>query len=269
MTSQITCHQPFSSSYSSGLGEGNPIIQTLPHGSRSNRYHFISTLEVVEALEKKGFQVEHARAARASEAYQGFQRHEVQFGSSALPVDKVKRMQLSLVNSHNGKSGFSFGLRVFVKVCSNGLYCFNQLAGVKLRHAGKGLESLGWHVDQVLDQAARVWALMGSMEAVCLDPIQQEQFAARAVGLRWDSRTGPEIPYDPKLLLEGFRLAQQDATVWNVYNRVQSNLLQGQEYRVLDEEGRPCFRKTRRITALDRELRINRSLFELAASYVH
>lgn len=88
---------------------------------------------------------------------------------------------------------------------------------------------------------------------------KQTELAELALGLRYPEKD--KRPFEAARLLEINRDADREPTLWNIYNRIQENLTQGQARRNATE------RTSRRVTSIDVDMKINRGLWELAEQF--
>lgn len=234
------------------------------HPSRTKRYQFLSTRDIVMRLQDRGFTVAHSSESGVrNETFRGFQRHQVfldfpQGDGLHFPDQK---MQLRLVNSHCGTGALRLYLAVYVLVCSNGLIAPREHHDLfKMRHVRNRFDPEFVH-DKALAYAVTTTDQIARMERRELTLPEQEQFAHYAIGLRWPDNSQP--PFDPRLMLHA-RLQQQDApTLWNVLNRVQDNVMNGFTY------FHPELKKdrvVRPLKSIPRDLNINQHLWEYAAA---
>ena len=116
---------------------------------------------------------------------------------------------------------------------------------------------------RILDQVPAITASVESFRARRLTDAESREFAAAALRLRYnDTHTAP---IGPETLLEARRSEDAGDYLWNVLNRVQEHLCRGglQD----DSRRRPDgmrFPRTRAITALDRNVKLNKDLWGLA-----
>ena len=88
-------------------------------------------------------------------------------------------------------------------------------------------------------------------------------FATAALRLRYED--AQKAPVGPEKLLEARRYEDAGEALWHVFNRLQENLLRGglKDETRCRADGRR-FARTRAITGLDRNVRLNKELWSLA-----
>jgi len=116
-------------------------LATTQHESRSDRYQYIPTLEVIRGMEKAGFVPFSATQSRTRiEGRRDFTKHMIRFRHadmiSALRVGD-SLAEIVLVNSHDGSSAYKLMAGLFRLVCSNGLIIADGMVdSVTVRHQG-------------------------------------------------------------------------------------------------------------------------------------
>src|SRR6266705_1717127 len=102
------------------------------HESRSDRYGFQSTTEVISMMQQEGFQIFSASQSRTrQEDRRGHLKHMLRFrhesiDSGALMVGGLLP-ELVLINSMDGSSAYKLMAGIFRLVCSNGLVVADSL----------------------------------------------------------------------------------------------------------------------------------------------
>jgi len=239
----------------------------------SDRYSFFPTDTVIEALRETGWAPVIAQEQRArNEDRFGFQKHLVRFhrreelGRASL---HDSRLELVMMNSHDGGCAFRIYAGVFRLVCSNGLVVADASYGsVSIRHTHRT-------VDQVIDasytiagDSDRIGSHIEAFRQRTLSDVERTDFAARALNLRYDSLD--KSPVRPEIILNPARREDAGNSLWQTFNTVQERMMRGSapDYRKARMEGRRVAR-VRGLTGLDAQLNLNRDLWELAASYLN
>ena len=230
------------------------------HESRSPSYTFISTATVVDALGSAGFYpVEARQAVRAKSLLHA--RHLIRFRRRFETValrDVVP--EILFLNSHDGTSAYQLRVGLYRAVCTNGLVVSEgTFPAFRVAHRGDVVADV---VRAALEISERFDGLAGSverMERTRLDQLDRLDFAAEAVALRL--RGGPTGGVEPARLLVPRRAEDAGNDLWRTFNVVQENTLRGGIVR-RSASGRST--RTRAITAIKEDLRLNAGLWELA-----
>src|SRR5690348_14871690 len=128
------------------------VLAQEAHSSRSDRYQFISTLTVVEAMRQNGFfPIRVAQGRTRIEERQDYTRHVVVFrqaddierGARAMARGGHSRVdelfnEIVLYNSHDGTSSYQLSAGKFRLVCTNGLIVSEAvLDTIRVPHFGR------------------------------------------------------------------------------------------------------------------------------------
>jgi len=243
------------------------VYATRPDFKVSNAYSFLPTSEVVTALADKGFGVYGANQTQGRVGNIDYAKHTLRFrpneGPVEYPVVGAVLPEVVLTNSHDRGSSFIVEVGLFRLACSNGLVM--QTASVdaaRIRHVGVSLADVLSEVDRVVSQFPMMLDRVAKFKAVTLTDAQRADFAARAIGLRWEV---DKLPFPSELLLSTRRAEDNGPSLWDTLNVVQENLLRGQRHnRRIRWNGA---RNTQGLQSIDRDLSINRSLWAMAEEY--
>ena len=244
---------------------------------RSDRYSFLPTERLVNAVMDQGWELQSAKQNGRSD----YSRHMIRFINPALGFmnlqnDKV-RPQIILDNSHNGTSYAQFHMGLFRLVCTNGLVVampgFYETS--KIRHMGMD----AFEIKKMLENAAEHYRLVGTnlenMQAVTLLQDQKEEFAIKAIAYRephlFINEDGT-IDYkkvtdstNPLHIIEPTRVEDKVDNLWTTYNVVQEHMIKG-GYERKSEKGRAS--TTKGMTNASRSIAYNKKLWEVAETYM-
>jgi hypothetical protein len=164
------------------------------------------------------------------------------------------------LNSHDGTSAYQLRVGIFRVVCTNGLIVsVGSFPSIRVAHRGDIVEEV---VASALDISERFGALAGRVERMeqrVMPKDEQIAFAERALSVRFPEPMESRI--QPAQLLTCHRVDDLGNDLWSVLNKVQENLLRGGLVR-LAAGGRRS--RTRRITSIREDVRINSQLWDLA-----
>jgi hypothetical protein len=230
------------------------------HESRSPSYTFISTARVVEALSSAGFYpVEARQAMRARSTLHA--RHLIRFRRRIETValrDAVP--EILFLNSHDGTSAYQLRVGLYRAICTNGLVVSQGAFPVfRVAHRGDVVADV---VRAALETSERFGTLATSverMERTQLDQLARLDFAADALALRF--RGSATSGVEPARLLVPRRSEDIGDDLWRTFNVVQENVLQGGIPR---RSASARLTRTRRITAIKEDVRLNSGLWEMA-----
>lgn len=245
------------------------VFATEPHAGVSDRYSFISTLDVMQRAMDEGLVPVSARQSRAKGDRIGFTRHELRFVRES-DLGNVSRQvgdsyfQVLVTNSHDRAAAFKLDAGLFRLVCSNGMTVPTGNAdSIRVRHSGDVSDVIEG-VFSVLDEQDEVLERVEAYRGIVLPVEAQVAFATAALELRDSS-----IALQPAQLLRPRRWldAQEGhsqlprADLWTTLNVVQENLQKG-GVRGVSANGRRL--RTRQVTDIGADQKLNKALFVLA-----
>lgn len=239
------------------------IFAAEAHDSRSARYTYIPTSDVLAGLQREGFAVVHAQQARCRDAGRAeHTKHMIRLrhGSTAMATNVGDEThEVVLVNSHDGTSSYQMFAGVFRLVCSNGLMVGRgNVEEIRVPHKGDVSGRVIEGAYKVLEQIPAVSDSIGGMKEVRLTDGMQRAFATAALALRWEPEAAP---IQAEQLLRARRSEDRAADVWTTFNRVQEGLIRGGIHGVNANNGRMT---TREVKGVDQTVGLNRALWTLA-----
>jgi hypothetical protein len=231
------------------------------HASRSGRYAYIPTIDIIDGLQDAGFLPVKAQQANSrDEGRAGFGKHLIRFRRQDQ-LGATEAREIILKNSHDGTSAYEMGAGIFRLVCSNGLVVGNQDMTFKLRHSGSAVGDVIDVASRIVDNFDVVTADIDLMKSVKLDAPLMLAFANSALAARFDT---DEKPVTPEQILRPRRQADTCNDVWTVLNRVQENCIKGGLHGVTKNAlGRNVYRRTRAVAGIDQNTSLNRALWTL------
>lgn len=239
------------------------------HCSRSQRYTYLPTIAVVEALRREGFQP--FMAAQGISRIEGktpFTKHMLRMRHASQVREQGEANEVILINSHDGTSAFQLLASRFRFVCQNGMVCGDILDDIRVKHKGNVQDQVVAGAYQVLDGFTRVVEEVDVMRQLPMSREEQIIFAETALSLRYDvdEATGRvKSPVQPEQALESRRFEDRDNSLWIAFNRLQENLTRGGQpgqTRTADNKVRNV--TTRPVNSIDSNVKLNRALWVLA-----
>jgi hypothetical protein len=128
------------------------IFAVEAHASRSDRYTQIPTIQILEGLEREGFQVVEVAQSRARDVTRReFTRHVVKMrrgqhefgrpGEHVFRDDREEIPEVCLVNSSDGSSSYQMFAGLFRLLCNNGLMVACGVSSeIRIPHTGNVLD---------------------------------------------------------------------------------------------------------------------------------
>jgi hypothetical protein len=247
------------------IGRAAPsVLASDKHASRSERYTYIPTIDVLRGLQREGFEPFEVRQGGSGDVEKrAFTKHMIRLRQRGSVMVGDSFREIILINSHDGTSSYQLMAGMFRLVCSNGLIIGDgELRGVRIPHKGDIVSNVIDGAFTVVDETRQLDARVSDMRALELRPAEQEAFAEAAGELRFDGGA----PVTPTQLLGARRPDDRGADLWRTFNRVQENLERGGvSYVQRDERGRRIARReTRPVQSIDGSVSLNRALWTLA-----
>ncbi|QII84191.1 DUF945 domain-containing protein [Bordetella hinzii] len=243
------------------------------HESRSDRYTFIPTIDVLNGLRREGFEVVSATQGRTRIPGKAeFTRHMLRLRRIQDVAEFVgdEYPELVLVNSHDGTSGYQLSAGMYRLVCSNGLVVSSSLAEqISVHHKGDIVRDVIEGAFNVVDGFARIIDAKDEMKAITLSAPEQTVLARAAIVAKYGEPDANNrfiahkggFPVTADQVLTPRRRDDNTADLWTTFNRVQENLIKG-DLSSVSASGRR--QRTRAVKGISENINLNRALWQLA-----
>lgn len=249
------------------------VFAMAAHASRTERYTYIPTIDVLRGLMKEGFAAYEVRQGGSKdEEKRGFTKHmlRLRHQSQGALVAGDSMRELILLNAHDGTSSYQLMSGLFRIVCCNGLITCEAGEMQRVAHKGDIISNIIEGAFKVISDSAVVQQRVETMRALTLSTGEQEAFAAAALELRFNDKDEEgkrkDAPIQPAALNQVMREADRGNDLWKTFNRVQEHVISGgQGYRHRAANGRQSRRETRPVNSIDGNVTLNRALWTLAA----
>jgi hypothetical protein len=237
------------------------IFAEAAHDSRSDRYTYIPTSEVLKALRHDGFQPFMVTQTRVrKEDKRDYTKHMIRL-RHAEQITGSEVNEIILLNSHDGTSSYQMIAGQFRFICKNGMVCGNVDNEIRIHHKGDIVDNVKQAAFEVLDGFNLITEVTEEMKGVTLDSEEQALFANVALSLKYEPKEDVPPPITGEQLLRPRRSEDRSNDLWTTFNRVQENMIQGG----LDARTATNRRtRTRAVTGIDTNVKLNRALWALA-----
>jgi Domain of unknown function (DUF932) len=236
------------------------IFAEAAHESRSARYTYIPTIEVLAGLRREGFEPFMVCQTRVRHEHKReHTRHMIRL-RHADQITGREANEIILLNSHDGTSSYQMLAGLFRFVCSNGMVCGETAGDIRVRHNGDVVGEVIEGAFQVLESFGKADAQREAMQVLTVNPGEQAAFARAALALKYDEEDGA-VPVTEAQVLMPRRFEDQRDDLWTTFNRVQENLLKG-GLEGRSRNGRAT--RTRPVNGIDQNVKLNRALWVLA-----
>lgn len=238
----------------------------------SNRYKVFNTSELVQQFTSRGYSINQIQEQYyRDKALKGSGKHLIRLRHPDFKVNIDGLIpEIILRNSYNGTSCFEISLGIFRLVCSNGLMAGTKFSSFKVKHVGKdAIYKVFDSINQVQESSQLLEQAVKRFQGVQLTPNQISFFAHQAVELLVP-KDATNIEYLD--ILKVRRIEDRPNDLWTVFNKIQENALKGGlKYQIIDTDivnGQIKHiaknNSTRAIKSLDRLVKVNRELWNIA-----
>ncbi|BBH54662.1 DUF932 domain-containing protein [Fluviispira sanaruensis] len=239
----------------------------------SHKYNFISTEQVINALNEGGFHPYYAMQGRSrKEGKELVAKHVVKFrkeGTQLIRGDLIPEIVLS--TSHDGTSAFRLDFGIHRVICSNGLVAPSSFAVSRsVRHKGYNDGDIIDAAFEVLSNCPDVEKNVTEMNKLILTEREREVFAEASLLLKYNDDDIEETLKEnfsptPSLLLVNRRRGDSGKDLFSTFNVIQENLIKGgQLFFGKDKSGFKVKKTTRPVKSVIEDLKLNKALWTLA-----
>ena len=237
------------------------IFAADKHVSRSDRYTYIPTGDVLTALRKEGFEPFMVCQTRVrQDDRRDFTKHMVRM-RHARHIGDAEANEIVLLNSHDGTSSYQLISGLYRYVCSNGLVFGDTFSDVRVHHKGEIVDRVIEGAYEVLDGFDLVRERRDGMRAITLDAGEQAVFARAALALKYEPDPLKPAPITEAQVLEPRRAEDMRSDLWATFNRTQESLVNGG---LLGRGATGRRMRTRPVLGIEQNVKLNRALWMLA-----
>ena len=246
------------------------------HSSRSERFTFIPTGDVLAGLIREGFvPVEVRQGGSRIAGKAAFTKHSVRLrqrgtAPGIVGVSDQVYPEIVISNAHDGTGAYVLNAGGYRVLCKNGLVASSSFSEQRVPHKGNVIDNVIEGVFSVVEDLPRITDQANEWAHLPIAPAQQVAFARAALQLRWqpeEDATGSLVstaPIEGDVLNRARRIGDQGADVWRTFNRVQEGLLRGgQHYVSRNRNGRNTNRHVGTVNSVDDNRRLNQALWTL------
>lgn len=242
------------------------------HESRSERYAYIPTSEVIAGLRANGFVPMFAKQGNSRVPGKAdFTKHLIRFRheGQAAGLRKVGDTypEVILVNSHDGTSAYKIMAGLFRLICLNGMVVADrEYANISIPHKGNVTELVIEGSYTVLSESRKALEAADTWAGVTLSRQEQMVMAEAAHTVRFGDAEGEtDTPIKPEQLLTARRHADTGNDLWRTANTIQENVIRGGLTAWgRDAHDRPRRTTTREVRGIDADVKMNKALWLLS-----
>jgi len=248
--------------------------QNHPHHAVSDKYVFLSTQDIIRTLQGHGWHpVRTNHSYTRNKTYDGYQQHEITFrlfDSDMTPrgvtdVSNTSKSdnvipQVLLVNSHNRSASFKLFMGLFRVLCSNGLVVSDGIApSLKIKHIHQNASEVMQFVNDMSEEFPKVFDKINDYKSVEPPRDKLIQMVDKALDIRWP-KENLRPKFHPESLL-GHIDPNKPNDLWQSFNRIQSNLING-GFSAKSSKGDKNI-VVKPIKAIGTNIKINKGLWDL------
>jgi len=244
------------------------VNAVAPKPGVSDKYQFVSTTECLKTFQDKGWVPVSVSEKRANKVEnRGFQKHLIRLRKNDTMLsggfNKEVIPEIVLINSHDTGAAFHIMAGMFRMVCANGLIVADNLFGSqRVVHVGYAKEKVECAIDVVEKQFSIIAERIKEYQNIIITREDELRFVTEACLLRWKEGKAP----NPQALLATHRVEDKSPTLWNLFNKVQENMLQGMSRRQVAYATGGWTRRSRAIRGtqnIDLTIKINKELWSM------
>ncbi|HAT3453106.1 TPA: DUF945 domain-containing protein [Citrobacter freundii] len=228
------------------------------HESRSDRYYYIPTINLLENLQREGFQPFFACQSRVRDPDRREHTKHMLRLRRAGQINDQQVPEIIILNSHDGASSFQLLPGIFRSVCTNSLVCGQSFGEIRVPHRGNVVERVIEGAYEVLGIFDQVEEKREAMQSLLLPPPAQQALAKAALMYRFGEE---HQPVTEAQALSPRRWQDEKNDLWTVFNRLQENLSKGG---LVGRSAQGKRSRTRAVNGIDGDLKLNRALWVMA-----
>jgi hypothetical protein len=268
------------------------IFATAPESDVSSRYNFVPTIDVIDGLRDTGWlPVEVQQIGSRKHDNLLTNKHMIKFEHPELEPVNGTKIQSILINSHNRQSSLTFMLGLIEFACANGIITGDMFQKIAIRHSNSMINEAVTACQGIIEEAPQVMNRVGDFKQIELTKNEQNIFARSALNFRYGVHGSAEekpvvvygrprnialaeqevegterkvayIPFHPEQLLHTRRSADNNDSLWSVFNKIQENVIKGGARGMSEKWRRTSMRE---VKAIDENVKINNALWTMAA----
>ncbi|MFG1285186.1 DUF932 domain-containing protein [Xanthobacter autotrophicus] len=232
------------------------------HDSRSERYVYVPTIEIVEGLRREGwFPFFAVQSVPRDGSRHGHAKHMLRLRRDD-GIGMPEAAEVIIVNSHDGTSAYQMFAGVLRFVCTNSMIAGERFEEVRVPHKGGIQDRIIEGVYTVAEDFPRLIDATETMKDTRLSRDEQQVLAEASLVARYGEE---ESPVRPDQIIAPRRREDVGQNLWQTFNVIQENLIRGGlDGRRQTSDGRIRRSTTRPINGIDQNVGLNRALWTLA-----
>jgi len=238
------------------------IFAREAHDSRSERYVYVPTIDIVEGLRREGwFPFFAVQAVPRDGDRMGHAKHMLRLRRDG-GIGKPEAAEVIIVNSHDGTSSYQMFAGMLRFVCTNSLVAGERFEEVRVPHKGNIQHDIIEGVYTVAEDFPRLIDASETMKEITLSADERRVLAEASLVARYGEE---ESPIRPDQIIQPRRREDTGNSLWMTFNAIQENMVKGRLHgQRRNSEGRIRRSQTRAVNGIDQNVTLNRALWTLA-----
>ncbi len=238
------------------------IFAREAHDSRSERYVYVPTIEIVDGLRREGwFPFFAVQAVPRDGDRMGHAKHMLRLRRDG-GIGKPEAAEVIIVNSHDGTSSYQMFAGMLRFVCTNSLVAGERFEEIRVPHKGNIQHDIIEGVYTVAEDFPRLIDASETMKEIRLSTDERHVLAEASLVARYGEE---ESPIRPDQIITPRRREDNGESLWMTFNAIQENMMKGGLHgQRCDDAGRIRRSQTRAINGIDQNVTLNRALWTLA-----
>ena len=238
------------------------IFASEAHDSRSERYVYVPTIDIVEGLRREGwFPFFAVQSVPRDGSRHGHAKHMLRLRRDG-GIGKPEAAEVIIVNSHDGTSAYQMFAGMLRFVCTNSMIAGERFEEVRVPHKGGIQDQIIEGVYTVAEDFPRLIDATETMKEMRLSQDEQRVLAEASLVARYGEN---ESPVRPDQIIAPRRREDVGQSLWQTFNVIQENIIRGGLHgRRQTADGRIRRTQTRAINGIDQNVGLNRALWTLA-----
>jgi hypothetical protein len=235
----------------------------------SDRYRFIPTIQMVDALRREGwYPVDATQKNVRDKSNTDFTKHLVRFrrlDNEVMLGDS--NIELLLQNAHDRTSSYILHAGLFRMACANGIVIADStLKRVSVRHSTNCINKVIEGSYHVIKETPKIAESVEGMQAIELDRGEQLLLAnaAREYTMGDDDTIVTSADNINNQLLKRHRRSDMGDDLWSTFNVIQENIIKGGVRMIKNGPKGMRRNSTRAVKAIDKDIKLNKALWGMA-----
>jgi len=244
---------------------------TAPHHEVSDRYGFMPTIDVVDALRGEGWlPVDATQKNVRDKSKRELTTHLLRFRRLDNDIkvgDSV--VELLLKNAHDRSSAFVLHAGIFRMACANGIVIadstFNKLS---VRHGKNIVGDILEGSYDIIKDVPMITEQVEGMQNTMLDGRERAILARTAYNYAFGERDDKLLTSENSIInqmLQPKRHSDTGSDLWSTFNVIQENVIRGGiRTAKVNDKGRYRRTTSRAVKSIDKNIKLNKALWEMA-----